>query len=51
MDKVLQDLYVGIVDYIDYEKKISKIKNKDIARVIQDVADHFNIRLNNENDR
>lgn len=48
---LIVDLFKGIVDYIDYEKKKSKLKAKDIAKVIRDVADHYNIRLNNEDDR
>lgn len=50
MDTLVEDLYKGLIDYIDYEKKTNKIKTKDIARVIQDVASHYNIRLNNEVD-
>lgn len=50
MNTIKDDLYIGLVNYIDYEKKKSKIKLRDIQDVINSVADHFNIRIQNDTD-
>lgn len=48
MNTLKDDLYVGLVNYIDYEKKKSKLRLKEVQEVLKSVLEHFNIRANND---